>query len=273
MPDWADTAIILSVRPHGENSALVTVLTRDYGRRAGLVRGGQSKSMRGVLQPGNGVTVEWRARLESQLGTLKAELAAPRASVVMDDPLRLAGLASLCTIVEGCVPEREPCPEVFNATETLAGLMAGDAIDEAWLAGYVQWEVAMLSVAGYALDLGRCAVTGEREGLAFVSPRTGAAVTPAGAGVHKPKLLILPRVLGGIDPEGGTGDEKTVEQDLMDGMELTRHFLEEKVFGLHHQPLPPARERFMELARRRLLPSENGAGDGTVEDAPGGDQP
>ena len=269
MPEWADTAMILSARPHGEASSLVTVLTREYGRRAGLVRGGQSKSMRGILQPGNGVAVEWRARLESHLGTLKAELATPRASAVMEDPLRLAGLASLCTVVEGCVPEREPCPEVFNATETLAGLMAGDAIDEAWLAGYVKWEVAMLAVAGYALDLGRCAVTGEREGLAYVSPRTGAAVTPAGAGVHKPKLLVLPRFLGGVDAEDGDGGEKTVEQDLLDGMELTRHFLEEKVFGFHHKPLPPARGRLMELARRRLLPSSEDAD----EDAPDDERP
>lgn len=268
MPEWSDNAMILSVRPHGEQSVLATVLTCEHGRRAGLVRGGQSKSMRGVLQPGNAVTVEWRARLESHLGTMKAEMVHPHASAMMEDPLRLAGLASLCTIIEGCVPEREPCPAVYKATEALVGLMGGDAIDEAWLAAYVRWEIAMLGVAGYAMDLERCAVTGDREGLAYVSPRTGAAVTETGAGAHAPKLLALPRFLGGIDPDGGAGGEKTVEQDLMDGMELTRHFLEEKVFGLHHQPLPPARERFALLARRRILPSADDADSGAPEGEP-----
>ena len=259
--------MVLSSRPHGENSALVTVLTSGHGRRAGLVRGGQSKSMRGTLQPGNAVTLEWRARLETHLGTLKAELQSPNASSLMDDPLRLAGLTALCAVIEGCVPEREPCPEVYNATTALIGLMTGDAIDEAWLAAYVRWETLMLGVAGYALNLERCAVTGEREGLAYVSPRTGAAVTPAGAGEHTPKLLVLPRFLGGSDPAGGTGEEKTVEQDLLDGMELTRHFLEEKVFGLHHQPLPQARERFMALALRKLRPP------GDADGAPSGESP
>ena len=254
MPDWSDSAMILSVRPHGENSALVNVLTREYGRRAGLVRGGQSKSMRGTLQPGNMVKVEWRARLESHLGTMKTEMVAPHASALMEDPLHLAGLSSICAIIEGCVPEREPCPPVFDASGALIGLMTSDAIDAAWLAGFVRWEVEMLGVAGYALDLSRCAVTGDREGLAYVSPRTGAAVTVAGAGVHKPKLLALPQFLGGIDAEGRGEDEKTVEHDLMDGMELTRHFLEGKVFGSHNLPLPQARDRFMVLARRRLLP-------------------
>ena len=261
MPEWNDTALILSVRPHGEQAALVTVLTRENGRRAGLVHGGQSRSMRGVLQPGNAVKVEWRARLESHLGALKAEMVTPHASTLMEDPLRLAALTSLCAVVEGCVPEREPCPPVFGATEALVGLMADDAIDEAWLAAYVRWEIAMLEVAGYALDLGRCAVTGEKEGLVYVSPRTGAAVTRAGAGEHAPKLLLLPGFLGGVGQADGAGREKTVEQDLLDGMEMTRHFLEEKVFWLHHQPLPPARERFAAQVRRRLLPDEGKAED------------
>ena len=257
--------MILSVRPHGEQSALVTILTREYGRRAGLVRGGQSKSLRGVLQPGNAVTVEWRARLESHLGALKAEMASPNASVLMQDPLRLAGLASICSVIEGCVPEREPCPDVFNATRALVGLMTGDAIDVAWIAGYIRWELAMLGVAGYALDLERCAVTGDRKGLAYVSPRTGAAVTLSGAGAHAPKLLVLPLFLGGTEQPVGTVGEKTVEQDLLDGMELTRHFLEDKVFGLHNRPLPQARDRFTVLARRRLGSSRAEACNNTAD--------
>ena len=254
MPEWSDTALILSARPHGENAAVVSVLTEERGRQAGLVRGGQSRSMRGVLQPGNMVSITWRARLEEHLGSMTAEMITAHAALIMDDQLRLAGLASVCAIVEGALPEREPCPGVHAATSALISMISED--DHAlWLAGLVRWEVAMLEIAGYALDLSRCGVTGERQGLVYVSPRTGVAVTRAGAGIHAPRLLPLPSFLGGEDDRN---EEKTVEHDLLDGMELTRHFLERKVFGLHHQPLPQPRQRLDMLARQRFDLSPDG---------------
>ncbi|MDP7390966.1 MAG: recombination protein O N-terminal domain-containing protein, partial [Alphaproteobacteria bacterium] len=50
--DWADDGIVLSLRRHGESAAVVHLLTREHGRHAGLVRGGNSKKKRGILQPG-----------------------------------------------------------------------------------------------------------------------------------------------------------------------------------------------------------------------------
>ncbi|MEC8137397.1 MAG: recombination protein O N-terminal domain-containing protein, partial [Pseudomonadota bacterium] len=60
--DWADDGIVLSLRRHGESAAVVHLLTREHGRHAGLVRGGNSKKKRGILQPGNEVHASWRAR-------------------------------------------------------------------------------------------------------------------------------------------------------------------------------------------------------------------
>ena len=59
MPEWNEDALILSVRPHGESSAVVSVLTAEQGRHAGLVRGGSSSRLRGTLQPGNLVQASW----------------------------------------------------------------------------------------------------------------------------------------------------------------------------------------------------------------------
>ena len=248
MPQWSDNALVLSTRPHGETSLLLYVLSCTNGRRAGLVRGGQSRKMRGVLEQGNEVSVEWRARLAEHLGSMTAELITPYASRVMDDALRLAGLASICAVIEGCVSEGEPCPRLFSATQVLIEMLADDTPQEVWLAAYIRWEIGILDIAGYALNLGSCAVTGAREGLAFVSPRTGAAVSRAGAGVHVSKLLRLSQFLGGVADE----DEKTIEQDVLDGMQLTQHFLEKKVFAAHHRPLPPQRERLAALAEHYL---------------------
>ena len=250
MPEWNDRGIILSVRPHAETAAIVNILTAEHGRQAGLVRGGQSSKMRGLLQPGNLVEVHWRARLEEHLGTMTFDLVTPYASTVLDHAFRLAGLASVCAIMEAALPEREPAQGVYEATDLIIQMitsldMVDGEFDDHWLGGYIRWEVGMLGVAGYALDLNHCGVTGATDGLLYVSPRTGVAVTAAGAGIHAPRLLALPSFLGGES-------EKTLEEDLLDGMELTGHFLEKKVFGLQHQPLPPARERLITIARKRL---------------------
>lgn len=261
MPEWTDNAIILSARPHGETSVIANVLTVEHGRQAGLVRGGQSAKMRGLLQPGNIVEVSWRARLEEHLGSMQLELVKANASAVLDDKLRLAGLASVCAIMEACLPEREPATPVYNATDVILQMIADPDINaemgDSWLGGYVRWEIGMLSIAGYALGLDKCGVTGSLDELAYVSPRTGVAVTKAGAGIHAARLLPLPSFLGGVS-------EKTLEEDLLDGMDLTGHFLEKQVFALNHKPLPPARERLSVLARRRLL----GKDDQQISEAP-----
>ena len=245
MPEWSDQALILSVRPYAEHDAVVNVLTTSHGRQAGLVRGGQSSKHRGTLQPGNKVDVFWRARLAEHLGAMQIDMVTPHASVVLDDGFRLAGLSSVCAVMEACLPEREPAHAVYDATEAVIGMITSEELGDQWLGGYIRWEIGMLSIAGYALDLERCGVTGDREGLEYVSPRTGVAVTRAGAGIHVDRLLPLPRFLGGCG-------EKTLEEDLLAGMQLTGHFLERRVFGVHHQPLPHARERLMALAEKRF---------------------
>ncbi len=91
---WSDEALVLSVRRHGESSLLVHLLTRERGRHAGLVRGGQRPKARAVWQIGNRVLASWSARLAEHLGTLTGELAHGYAASVIAAPVRLAGLAS-----------------------------------------------------------------------------------------------------------------------------------------------------------------------------------
>ena len=97
---------------------------------------------------------------------------------------------------------------------------------------------------GYGLDFNACAVTGMNERLAYVSPRTGRAVTEAAAGVWKERLLPLPGFLL-TDSEGNAAE-------WVDGLRLAGHFLARDAFGHHHRPLPQARlalyDRAVQLA-------------------------
>ena len=242
MPEWQADAIIISVRPHGEGNAVVSLLTADYGRHAGLVRGGASKKMRGTLQPGNRVQASWRARLSEQLGQMQLELTQAVAARFLDSPMRLAGVASVCALLEGALPEREPNERLYAGTDALLSVISMDDEDGGWLEGYVRWELGLLHAAGYQLDLDRCAASGETTNLAYVSPKSGGAVSRHHAGQFANRLLALPGFLGGV---------ACPSHDWVAGLDLTGHFLATRVFAALNADIPAARRRLADIVETR----------------------
>lgn len=239
--EWTDEAIVLAARPHGESAAVAILLTRDHGRHAGLVRGGLSGRGRGALQPGNLVLATWRARLAEHLGAFSLELAGSHAAELFDDPLRLAGLAAACAVAERGLPEREPHPRVFAGLAALIDAMRDPSLGDLWVAAYVRWELGLLADLGFGLDLAACAATGTNDDLAYVSPRTGRAVSLSAGEPYRDRLLALPDFLVGRG--GGDGE------DLAKGLALTGHFLERHVYHTQGEESPAARGRFVSRFR------------------------
>lgn len=238
--EWVDEGVILAVRKHGETSAIVTLLTRAHGRHAGLVRGGTGRAARGVLQPGNGVAARWRGRLAEHLGSLSCELTLAHAATALDDPGRLAALTAACAVAEAALPERESCEPIYEGLLALLAAIDGDV----WPTAYVRWELGLLAELGFGLDLGECAVTGSNDQLAYVSPRSGRAVSLAAGEPYKDRLLALPPFLAG----GGNG---VATAEVADGLRLTGYFLERHVFAQAGRPVPAARQRLEERLRRQ----------------------
>jgi DNA repair protein RecO (recombination protein O) len=228
--EWDAPAIILDVRPYGEGDALAAVMTEAHGLHRGLARGGASRGKAGTWQTGNMVQVQWIARLSDQLGSFTGELIHAGAAHAMQDALPLAMLTAVCAVAEGALPEREPQPRIFDG---LLHLIPRLPLGESTLSDVIQWELVVLSDLGYGLDFSTCAVTGQTEALAFVSPRTGRAVTEAGAGQWASRLLPLPGFLIGSTSPGWIA--------WRDGLRLTGHFLTRDAFGHQHRPLPQAR--------------------------------
>jgi len=241
--EWTDDAIVLSARRHGESGLIVQVLTPEHGRHAGLVRGGASRKQRPVFQPGNSVRASWRGRLAEHLGTLTAELQTSRAGHWIDDAVRLAGISAACAVAETALPERAPAPAVFHGLLALL-----DALErEDWGEAYVAWEIGVLSELGFGLDLQRCAATGRNDQLAWVSPKSGRAVSLSAGEQYADRLLRLPPFLNaGTDPVV----DGVSWTDIADGMALSGYFLERHVFNAQNRPVPAARERFAEQVAR-----------------------
>lgn len=232
MERWQDQGIVLAVRRHGENGAVASLLTEGQGRHAGYIRGAQGTRLRGTLEVGNLVDANWSARTSDDLGTLSVELSQAPAAHFMQDPLKLAALQAACALCDSALPEREGHAGLFHGLNALFGALQSDI----WGATYVMWEIALLKELGFALDLSKCAGGGSSEGLAYVSPKTGRAVSAEAGAPYKEKLLPLPGFLKG---QGETGDE-----DVLVGLQLTGYFMEHWVYAHHSAGVPEARLRF-----------------------------
>ena len=239
--EWREEGVILGLRRHGETSVIAEILTSTRGRWLGLVRGGRSRTMRPVLQPGNLVVARWRARLEDHLGTFVIEPLSLRAGTIMADSLKLAGLTTLTALAQ-FLPEREPHPRIYEAMRLVLDELDDPAI---WPALLVRWELGLLDELGFGLDLGRCAVTGSSEDLVYVSPKTGRAVSRSAGDAYRNRLLMLPDFLKG--PQASLPDLS----DILAGFALTGHFLARHVFEPRGAAAPESRSWVMaRLAQR-----------------------
>ena len=244
--EWDLPASVLDTRPYGDADVVATVMTAEHGAHKGLVKGGASRAHGGTWQPGNFVQTRWSARTADQLGGFRGELIHATAAAVMDDALALAMLSAVCAVAEDALPEREPHPPVF---EGLIHLLPRLTLGAGELPALVVWETVVLAALGYGLDLSACAVTGATEGLAYISPKTGRAVTVEGAGLWADRLLKLPAFL--------TGGVPGAPADWCDGLRLTGHFLSRDVFGARHRPLPQARHMLYDRVAALAAESES----------------
>ena len=239
----ATSAIVCSLRQHGEHGAIARLLTPDHGLIAGYVRGGRSRAMRPVLLPGNSVAATFRARTEEQLASLTVELAHSRAPLHAE-PLPAAAIDWACALTAIALPEGTPYPALHSALDGVLGAVEAAPAARGWAVALVRYELLLLAELGFGLDLTRCAATGDATDLAFVSPRSAAAVSRVGAVGYESLLLPLPPFL----LEGGTGEWG----QILDGLRLTGFFLERCILTDWRADVLAARERLVERLKRAV---------------------
>ena len=250
--EWRDEGIILGTRKHGETSAILEVMTRAHGRHLGLVRGGRSRKQQPVLQPGNRVDLLWRARLDEHLGTFQAEAIEMNAARLMDSAVAVYGLQTMAAHLR-LLPERDAHGGLY---ETLAVMIAH--LDDPDAAGELvaRFELLILDELGFGLDLSQCAATGTRTDLAYVSPKTGRAVSRGAGSPWHDKMLALPDFL--VAGPMCRADAVSLDEAFrLTGFFLTRHVYEPR--GISE---PDARGGFLAALRKlngASAPGENAA--------------
>jgi DNA repair protein RecO (recombination protein O) len=248
MAEWSDQAISLGLRRFGESKAILEVFAREKGRRRGLVHGGASQTKRAPMQAGNTLAVTWKARIDDDLGFFSlAEIERERAAVYMADANALAALSAISELLAAALPEGEAKPALYDAAETLLDTLNNEDV---WPALFVRWELGLLQMLGYGLDLSSCAISGANDGLTHVSPKSGRAVRGSEAGEFLSRLIPLPQFL--VDSSA-----PAMPHDIHNGFRLTGHFLGERLFADLNKPVPEARFLMIDRLERsgRLSPT------------------
>lgn len=241
---WQDLAIIIDNKKYGENSAIVTVLTKDNGLYRGFVTAGYSGKNRPIYQIGNYVDLIWRARLHEQLGYFTAELSLSVAAQLIFDAKRLAALAAIAALIAETLPEREPNYDIYKKMYNFTQLLLVNNND--WIKYYVEFEIELIKNLGFEIDFSKCVASGVKEDLIYVSPKSGCAVSKDAGEPYKNKLLKLPRFL--------KGDNDNLSNDcIKNGLILTGFFLQKYHFAAKFRGMPFARTHFVDLIMKAAI--------------------
>ena len=233
---WTDDGLVIGLRRHGETSVILELMTAAHGRHLGLVHGGRSRRMQPMLQPGNRLRATWRARLDEALGSYSVEPAELVAARLMGSALALYGIGHLGTLLR-LLPERDPHPRLYEAAQVLIEHLADPAVAPVLM---VRFELALLSEMGFGLDLAACAATGSNDGLIYVSPKSGRAVSASAGEPFRDRLLPLPAFLH--ERSSALGRE-----DVAQGFTLTGYFLNQHFWAPRGLGIPEERTRFVAL--------------------------
>lgn len=249
--EWVSEALLIGLRPHGETSAVIEVMTPDYGRHLGLVKGARSRRLQPVLQAGNSLLVTWRARLETHLGLFSVELSEARAARLMESAAGVFGVQVVAGHLR-LLAEREAHPGLYRAAITLLDHLDGFLQSAALVA---RFELMLLEELGFGLDLSCCAATGRTDDLRFVSPKSARAVCGDAGTPYADRLLRLPAFLLSGSEESPDAD------DVAAALKLTGFFLDRHVAGPRAIDLPPARAQMLgklEAEQRTKVPDTSG---------------
>ncbi|OPB29277.1 DNA repair protein RecO [Bartonella sp. WD12.1] len=244
---WKEQAIILGTRQHGETSVILEIMTRQHGRYMGMVKGGRSRNMAALLQPGNFVEAEWWARLDEHLGLFKLEALDLHASRLMLIPEALYTLQLMASHLR-LLPERDPHPILYDMLHIFMQNFGEWFVIAELL---IRFEMRLLKELGFGLDLSCCVVTGCQENLHYVSPKSGRAVCEEAGYLWRDKLLPLPQFL--IQRASRPIDFN----DMKNGFALTNFFLTRHVWEPRRIQQPSVRVNLINLFERRFCMKES----------------
>ena len=147
--NWDDTGFLVSKNRYSENSLIAEIFTKNHGKISGVIFGGTSKKIKNYLQIGNELFTSYNSKSESKIGYFKIEISKAYSPIYFDEPKKLNCITSAMNLIKLFTAESQSNNKIYDLINDFYLLLT----DDEWLKKYIFWELKLLSILGYDLNL------------------------------------------------------------------------------------------------------------------------
>ena len=147
--NWIDEGFLISKNRYSENSLIAEIYTKDYGKISGIIFGGTSKKIKNYLQIGNRLHVNYNSKSDNRIGYFKIEILNAYSPLYFDHKQKLSCITSATNLIKILTVDSQSNFKVYQIIENLFLILN----DKDWLKKYIFWELDLLKVLGYDLEL------------------------------------------------------------------------------------------------------------------------
>ena len=147
--NWDDVGFLLSKNRYNENSLIVEIFTKDHGKISGIIFGGTSKKIKNYLQIGNQLYTNFNSKTENRIGYFKIEIFKAFSPIYFDDPKKLNCISTAMNLIKILTAESQTNKNIYDLLNDFYQILN----EPYWLKKYIFWELKLLSLLGFNLDL------------------------------------------------------------------------------------------------------------------------
>ena len=221
---WDDTGYLLKKNQYNENSLIAEIFTEDHGKISGIIFGGTSKKIKNYLQIGNQLYINFNSKSENRIGYFKIEISKAFSPIYFDDPKKLNCITSAMNLIKILTAESQSNNKIYEAINDFYVILTKSN----WLKKYIFWELKLLSILGYNLDLE--SVTNKR----IINNKTLYIAESSSEKKVVPNFLI------------DNNDNLNDINELLDGLKLVGEFMDKTIFKPNNMSFPISRNQFFQ---------------------------
>jgi DNA repair protein RecO (recombination protein O) len=225
--NWDDSAYLVSKNRYSENSIIAEVFTENHGKISGIIFGGTSKKIKNYLQIGNKIYVNYNSKSVTRIGYFKIEILKALTPLYFDENQKLSCITSAMHLIKLLTAEAQSNKEIFKLIDKFFEILTS----ENWIQKYIFWELELLKLLGYDLELKTMA---EKE---IVDSEVNYYVKSSTEKKSIPNFLI---------------DENDMDvnlNNLLKGLKLVSDYLEKSILKPNNLNLPTSRTNFINLLK------------------------
>ena len=221
--NWIDEGFLISKNRYSENSLIAEIFTKNRGKISGIIFGGTSKKIKNYLQIGNRLHINYSTKSENRIGYFKVEILNAYSPLYFDHKQKLSCITSATNLIKILTADSQSNIKVYQLIENLFLILN----NKDWLKNYIFWELDLLKVLGYDLEL---------ESLVEKDTIENKTVYYASSSTEK---KYVPNFL--IDKDIEVSDLKT----LLNGLKLVGDYLDKTILKPNNLNYPNSRLLFI----------------------------